>query len=151
MVEIPHSNVLDIHTSWGKLKTVKGYVELLGDLTLTRMFEIEPSVRKLFHFADKENIHSNPKFSSHAHAIVDMLDCVEHILGPDLEPLEDEMRRLGRRHKGYGVPTKFLPLMEKAVLYAMEEILHDRFTRDERNSWHIVFHFLTDRMADAME
>lgn len=97
--------MLDIHTPWGKLKTVKEYVELLGNLSLTRMFEIEPGIHKLFHFADKENIRSNPKFASHAHAIVDMLDCVKHILGPDLEPLKDKMRCLGRHHKGYGVPS----------------------------------------------
>lgn len=153
MVEIPHSVVVDIHASWGKLKRVDKLGDKLGDLILDRMFEIEPQTRKFFKFAeitDKECLHKNAMFAAHAHAIVDILDCVEHILGPDLEPLEQEMERIGRRHKEYGVPTKFLPLMEKSVLWAFEELLHDDFSRAERNSWHVVFHFITDKMIDAM-
>lgn len=41
--------------------------------------------------------------------------------------------------------------MERAVMYAMEELLEDKFTREDRNSWQVVFHFMIQHMIIGMK
>jgi hemoglobin-like flavoprotein len=151
MVEISYHTVIEVSLSWDKLKLVKGYQEKAGDLIFARLFEIEPSAREIFKFTRDEDIRQNPKFSMHAKAMVDMIDCAVALLGPDLEPLKEDLLRLGRRHVNYGVQAKFLPVMEKAVIYALEEILGSKFTRNERNNWQIVFYYMIMQMTEGME
>lgn len=152
MVEISYSSVMDVTTSWDRLKTVKDYKAQAGKLIFSRLFELEPSARKLFKFTADEDIEKNPKFSVHANQMVDMIDCAVSFLGPDLEPLVDDLIMLGQRHVAYGVQPKYLPVMEKAVVYALEELLGDaKFTREHRNSWQVVFYFMVMQMTQGME
>jgi len=72
-------------------------------------------------------------------------------LGPDLDPLKDDLIDLGKRHIGYGVKSEYLPVMERAVMFAMEEILADHFTKDDRNAWQVVFHFMITHMVTGMK
>ena len=83
--------------------------------------------------------------------MVDMIECVVSLLGPDLEPLKEELHVLGKRHIDYGVSPKYFPVMEKAVIYTLEELLDDKFTRKDRNSWQALFHYMIIEMTDSME
>jgi len=114
-----------------------------------RIFELEPETRKLFDFEPDEDVKSNLNFSRHARAMVDMMDCAVSLLGPDLDPLMEDLNDLGKRHIGYGVKVGYLPLMEKAVMYAMDEMLD--LSKEERSSWQIVFHFLITNMSTGMK
>ena len=57
---------------------------------------------------------------------------------------------LGKRHVAYGVKLEFLPIMERAVLHAMEEMLAKKFTSKDRKSWELVFHFMITNMIKGM-
>lgn len=116
-----------------------------------RVFELEPKARSLFDFTDDEEIRSNPKFSFHARNMLDMLDMAVGFLGPDLDYLRDDLHDLGRRHVSYGVDPSFLPVMERAVMYALEEFLDGRFTREDRKSWQAIFHFMVSSMMQGMK
>lgn len=152
MVEIAYSTVMDVTLSWDKLKHVKNYQDKAGDLIFTRLFEIEPSAKKLFQFSETGDVHDNAKYATHAKQMVDMIDCAVATLGPDMEPLEEELMRLGKRHlTHYGVTSRYLPVMEKAVIFAMEELLDSKFTRQDRNAWQVVFHFMVKKMVEGME
>lgn len=151
MVEISYNSVMDVTTSWDKLKHIKNYHQIAGEIIFCRVFEIEPAARKLFTFSNDEDIRKNPNFSRHANQMVDMIDCAVAFLGPDMEPLKEELMHLGERHLAYGVEAKYLPLMEKAVEYALEELLGDKFTRAQRNSWQEVFYYMVQQMTAGME
>ena len=80
-----------------------------------------------------------------------MIDLAVGFLGPDLDPLKEDLLDLGQRHIGYGVRSEYLPVMERAVMYAMEELLDDKFTKDDRNSWRSVFQFMITNMKKGMK
>ena len=90
------------------------------------IFELEPKARSLFNFTTDEDYKVNPKFYQQAHMIVDMMDMAVGFLGPDLDPLKDDLVDLGKRHVGYGVTSDYLPIMERGVMYALEEVLDDK-------------------------
>jgi hemoglobin-like flavoprotein len=106
----------------------------------------------VFKFDPAEDYRSNPAFQRHARAMVDMTDCAVSLLGPDLDPLAEDLMDLGRRHREmYGVQVEYLPTMEKAIMYAIEELVGDKLTKDDRNSWSTVFHFLITHMRKGMK
>jgi len=117
------------------------------------VFELEPQARSLFHFTIDEDIQSNPQFRIHAAAMVDMIDMAVSFLGPDLDPLQEDLIELGRRHVRYGVPLEYLPVMERAVTYMLDELLvtDGGMSRSERQSWQVVFHFMIRHMTAGMK
>lgn len=102
----------------------------------------------MFNFSATEDIKANPSFHHHASTMVDMIDMAVSFLGPDLEPLEEDF---GRRHIGYGVQSEYLPIMERAVMYALEELLDNQFSKEDRNSWQVIFHFMITHMVKGMK
>jgi hemoglobin-like flavoprotein len=72
-------------------------------------------------------------------------------LGPDLEPLQDDLVALGKRHIRYGVKAEYLPGLYHCVCYFMEELLGDKFTPVQRSSWQVVFDFMVTEMIKGLE
>lgn len=151
MPDISYGTVMAVTMSWDKLKAVPSYQDKAGELIFCRLFELEPKARNMFGYSATEEIKANPKFLIHAHSMVDMIDCAVGFLGPDLDPLVDDMQDLGKRHISYGVESEYLPVMERAVMYAMEEILDNQFTRDDRQAWQLIFHFMITNMVKGMK
>ena len=115
-----------------------------------RIFEFDTELMKLFKF-DKADLKANTKFRVHADSMVDMMDMAISLLGPDLDPLAEDLVELGKRHIAYGVKLEFLPIMERAVLHAMDEMLTSNFTSKDRRSWQLVFHFMITNMVKGMQ
>jgi len=151
MSDISYSTVMNVTGSWDRLKQSKDYQDRAGELIFDRVFELEPKAKSMFDFKADEDIKKNPRFLSQAHVMVDMIDMAVGFLGPDLDPLKEDLLDLGKRHIGYGVKPEYLPIMERAVMYAMEEILDDKFTKEDRNSWQTVFHFMIANMVEGMK
>jgi len=83
--------------------------------------------------------------------MVDMIDCAVAFLGPDLDPLEEHLRSLGKRHLKYGVKPEFLPLMGQAVLYALQKILGSKLTLEATRDWTSIFQLIATKMALGMK
>jgi hemoglobin-like flavoprotein len=150
-MSVTYSDVMSVTTSWDKAKATPNFEKVAGEAILTRMFQLEPKARELFGFSKNEVVIDNPKFGVHSKVMVDMLDLAVSFLGPDLEPIEYELLELGQRHVGYGVTADYLPVMERAVMYALEGILEDKLTREDRGSWQVVFHFIIDHMTKGIK
>jgi len=75
----------------------------------------------------------------HAAAMVDMIKCAVAFLGPDLDPLEEQLITLRKRHVKYGVMPQYLLVMGQAVLFALQQILGSKFTLDDTSDWTTVF------------
>jgi hemoglobin-like flavoprotein len=112
----------------------------------TSVFELSPGAKKMFNYSDEEDIRANPTFMIHARSMFDMIDSAVGFLGPDLDPLTEDLIELGKRHVGYGVEAQYLPIMGKALEYALEETLGAKFTRRHKESWHVVFEFMISKM-----
>jgi len=98
-----------------------------------------------------EDIKTNLKFDIHAAAMVDMIDCAVAFLGPDLDPLEEQLITLGKRHVKYGVKPQYLLVMGQAVLFALQQILGSKFTLDDTRDWTTVFQLMSSKMALGMK
>lgn len=83
--------------------------------------------------------------------MVDMIDCAVGLLGPDLDPLKEDLLDLGKRHISYGVSSDYFPVMEKAVMYMLEELLDDMLTKKDRQAWQVIFHFMISNMMKGMK
>jgi hypothetical protein len=118
---------------------------------LLRLVELDPRVGKVFGFEDGEDIRENPCYIMHAKATVERLDMAVCLLGPDLEPLEEDLRDLGERHVSYGVQTKNLPFMAKSLIGAIEKVLKGEFTADDEKAWYAVLDFMLQSMALGMK
>jgi hemoglobin-like flavoprotein len=150
-VSVSYSDVMNVTTTWDKAKRTPKFEQVAGEAILTRVFHLEPKARSMFGFSQDEEVTENPKFAVHSKVMVDMLDMAVSFLGPDLEPIEYELLDLGKRHIAYGVQPEYLPIMERAVVYALEGILDDKLTRDDRGSWQVIFQFMIEHMTKGMK
>jgi methyl-accepting chemotaxis protein len=92
----------------------------------------------------------NPCYIMHAKATVERLDMAVCLLGPDLDPLEEDLRDLGERHLSYGVRPKNLPNMVKSLIGAIENVLKDEFSAEDKEGWDAVLGFMVESMAMGM-
>lgn len=122
-----------------------------ASFNLLRLVDLDPKVRKIFGFNDGENIRENPCYIMHAKATVERLDMAVCLLGPDLEPLEEDLRDLGDRHLSYGVQPKNLPYMAKSLIGAIEKVLKDEFSDEDKLGWDAVLGFMVESMAMGMQ
>jgi hemoglobin-like flavoprotein len=148
MTDVSYATVMQVTMSWDKFKTAdqtRG-----GETIFLRLFELEPEARTLFKFTEHEDIKKNPQFAAHARAIFDMIDLVISSLGPDLEPLAEDLIDLGRRHIQHGVHKSYLPIMQRSVVDSLSQILGRHFTEDDREAWKVIFKFLISHMIKGM-
>lgn len=150
-MSVTYTDVMNVTQTWDKAKATPKFEQVAGEAILTRLFKLEPKSREMFGFSDDEAVTKNPKFAVHSKSMVDMLDLAVSFLGPDLEPIEFELLDLGKRHIAYGVHIAYLPMMERSVMYALEGILGDKLTREDRGSWQVVFQFMIEHMTKGMK
>jgi len=148
---INYNNVMDVTMSWARLKEIENYKDVAGESIFLSIFELRPEARTLFSFGASEIIKSNPQFWKHAHTMVDMIDCAVAFLGPDLEPLEEDLLELGRRHVGYGVTPEYLPTMGYALFITLEKMLGNKFQKSDKESWQCVFQFIISKMIVGIQ
>jgi hemoglobin-like flavoprotein len=124
---------------------------MFSALSLFRLVNLDPKVKKIFGFADGEDIRNNPCYVMHAKATVERLDMAVCLLGPDLEPLEEDLRDLGERHLSYGVQPKNLPYMAKSLIGAIEKVLKNKFSAEDKIGWDAVLAFMIESMTLGMK
>ena len=108
-------------------------------LLLSRLFELEPRTKKVFHFdlnysptpkALKES--GNLKF---AIRMLESFDACISMLGPETEILYEILSDIGRRHVSYGVSPHFFPFFGQAMVYALSNLLGDYMTPELKEVW----------------
>jgi hemoglobin-like flavoprotein len=148
MSDISYATVMKVCSTWDKFKTADQAGA--GHAIFSRLLELEPKARDMFKLAPHENASSSPQFKAHARTIFDMIDMIVSTLGPDLDPLADDLYDLGRRHVKHGVPMAYLHIMERSVIDSMSKVLGIKYTEDDRESWKLIFRFLTSHMIQGM-
>lgn len=117
------------------------------------MFEKDPSLRGIFDFYyDSSNdVSKCPEFQRQASRFFSMIDLAVSFLGPDLEPLYEDMVDCGKRHKQYGVDPASLDVMKESIIVAMQKLLKDGFTPEDEEGWSKVLQFMVDAMKEGMK
>ncbi len=103
-----------------------------------RLFSIDPSTRPMF--PDDMTAQSG-KVMAAIGAVVQSLTDLDAILEP--------VRKLAVRHVLYGVQEAHYASVGAALLWALEHMLGDGFTREVRDAWAAAYEFLSHTMIEA--
>ena len=120
-----------------------------------RMFELEPDCIRMFGFPldtkyDDPALSNDEKFVKKGIALIVAVDIALTFLGPDLEPLEDQLVELGTRHVGRQCKPKHWPMVGVALFYTLEQALGDKFTKEIQDCWVTLYNFLGYHMIRGL-
>jgi len=104
----------------------------------TRLFELDPSLRRLF----KGNLENQASMFVTALNMA-VLQLVEQGFVPQ------SVRELGARHAGYGVEPSHYATFGEALLRTLADLLGERFTPEVREAWTEAYETLAVAMKQA--
>ena len=108
-------------------------------LFYSRLFELDPSLRRLFRQTDVAE--QGKKLMQTLAVAVAGLD--------RLDTLVPAVEALGRRHVGYGVRDEHYATVGAALLWTLEQGLGEAFTPDVREAWTAAYLLLAGVMTVA--
>ena len=114
--------------------------ETAAEIFYNRLFELDPSLRRLFHTDMEEQ---GQKLMSTLAVAVGGLDNLDAIL-----PV---VRDLGSRHGGYGVEPSHYETVGSALIWTLEQGLGDDFTEQTKEAWVAAYGLLSSVMIEAGE
>jgi hemoglobin-like flavoprotein len=126
-----------VQTSFAQVAPI---ADQAGVLFYDRLFQLDPSLRPLFHGDIREQ----------SRKLMQMLAVAVHGLD-DLDSIVPAVQALGRRHVGYGVTASHFDTVASALLSTLETGLGPRFTTEVRDAWVAVYSLLTTTMRSAMD
>ncbi len=95
-----------------------------GTLIFSRMFVLDPSLRRLFRSGPREQARKVMPVVSIA------IKALNHI-----DPLLPVIEDLGRDYAGYSVTEGQYETAGEALMWALESVLGDKFTPETRDAW----------------
>ena len=128
---IPKQVIL-VQTSFAHVRSI---ADVAAALFYKRLFELDPSLRVLFHGDMEEQ----------GRKLMAMLSLV--IRGLDrLELLVPAIQQLGGRHHGYGIRAEHYATVGAALIWTLGQGLGERFTPDVAAAWASAYQLLSDTM-----
>ncbi len=111
-----------------------------ADLFYTRLFELDPSLRRMF---PNDLTEQKRKLMTTLTVVVNGLT--------RLEALVPAVQALGRRHAGYGVQPEHYQTVATALLWTLEQGLGEAFTPQTKEAWVAAYTLLAQTMIAAAE
>lgn len=112
--------------------------ETAAKLFYKRLFELDPSLRSMFHGDMKQQ----------GKKLMDMIALVVVNLR-NIERVLPGVRALGKRHAGYRVQDEQYDTVGAALLWTLQRGLGEAFTDDVRDAWSAAFEVLATTMKEA--
>ncbi len=107
-------------------------------LFYARLFDLNPSLRALFH----SDLHEQ------GHKLMQMIGVA--VRGLDqLHEIVPTVQQLGQRHAAYGVQNNDYATVGAALLWTLEQGLGEQFTPEVRAAWTKTYTLLADTMRAA--
>ena len=119
-------------------KSVRPILDSATLMFYDRLFELDPSLRKLFHTAREEQAR---KLADMLVLVIDGLAHPEEILG--------NIKALGLRHIGYGVLSEHYTTVGESLLWTLRTGLGEGFTPGTEDAWKSAYMFLASAMQRA--
>jgi hemoglobin-like flavoprotein len=124
-----------VQASW---KQVQPIADQAAALFYSRLFTLEPSVKRLFKGDMQEQ----------GRKLMQMISVAVNSLAR-LESIVPAVRALGRRHAGYGVEPRHYVLVESALVWTLEQGLGKDFTEEVEDAWRTAYRVLATTMQQA--
>lgn len=125
-----------VKKSFAKIEPI---AETAADLFYTRLFELDPGLRRLFKGNMKEQ----------GRKLMNMIGLA--VKGIDrIDELAPTIQMLGIRHSNYGVKDQHYETVADALLWTLEKGLGEDFTNETETAWTEVYMLLTQTMKDAV-
>lgn len=105
-----------------------------------RLFEMDPSARRLFH----------NDIALQGRKLMDMLTDVVNALD-NFQPMRFRLAELGRKHAGYGVRPEQYETLTSALLWAIGQELEADFDPPTREAWHLAITSICAAMKAGIE
>lgn len=119
---------------------VEPIAETAAALFYGRLFELDPSLRALFHGDMNEQ---GRKLMTTLKVVVASVNRLDAIV--------PAVQHLGRRHAGYQVEARHYDTVGEALLWTLEKGLGPSFTPQTRQAWAEVYVILANVMKQAAE
>lgn len=127
-----------IRASWSSVGQIQ---DVAATLFYDRLFELDPTVRRLFRRAD---------MAQQKKILMQTLTVVVRSLDR-LDQLVPAIEALGRRHAGYGVREEHYDTVGAALLWTLGQGLGDGFTPELEAAWTDAYTTLASVMIGATE
>lgn len=98
---------------------------------------------------NSEEMFASPKFIKQYTATLQTVDAAVGMLGADLAPLVDILKKLGKRHVAYGVLEAHYPIVGQALIETLEAALGDKFTDDVKAAWVEIYGIISSTMIEG--
>lgn len=132
---MPTLTELQRHTAQGAFAQILPNTETLGLLFYAHLFELDPSLRALFH-TDLE---------TQGHTLMTMLQlCVEGL--NERAELQFALKNLGARHAEYGVKLRDYATVTQALLWTLEQGLGTDWNAETENALRAVIDLFAAEM-----
>jgi hemoglobin-like flavoprotein len=132
--------------------------EEIGNAILLELFEIEPATKIVFGYQpnSRQDIKSHPVLRMglmvHGQRIVQMIDQVLDVLGPDTDVLKEILADVGQRHQRKGVQKEHFVHMGSAIRGALSKILEpENYSAEVDMAWKDIFDKLSQTIVQSME
>jgi hemoglobin-like flavoprotein len=129
---LPSADIVLVQQSFRKVTPV---ADQAAALFYARLFEIEPSVRRLFSGDMEEQGRRLMTTLANAVEALDRFDTIEPTL-----------REMGARHAQYGVRDQHYPSIGAALLWALERALGPAFTPAVKAAWSTTYSTIANAM-----
>ena len=127
-----------IRASWASVEPIQ---DVAATLFYDRLFELDPTLRRLFRNAD---------MAQQKKILMQTLTVVVKSLDR-LDQLVPAIEALGRRHAGYGVRAEHYETVGAALLWTLGQGLGEGFTTDVERAWTEAYSTLASVMIAAAE
>ena len=124
-----------VQSSWHQVPFT---LEQTADRFYTRLFEVDPALKRLFRGDMKEQ----------GRRSMAMLTFIVDSLGR-LDEIVPALRSLGSRHAGYGVRDEHYGTVGETLLWTLESSLGAGFTAEMRSAWGAALETLASTMLQA--
>ena len=135
MSDLTKEQITLIQESYQSIQAQQGY---LAEAFYRTLFRIAPSARALF----PEDI------SGQMDKFGDMLDFIVNNLGTPWI-FTGKVKRLGRRHTGYGATPEHYDVVGEALLQAIEEMAPNSLSEAEVEAWTSGYQGIANMMKEA--
>jgi hemoglobin-like flavoprotein len=115
-----------------------------------------PDALPIFSFAkdtvvDEAFLLKSPRLRAHAIFLMRTFSSTLDMLGPDLEVLYETLAELGEKHKRFGLTEEHYKFMGIALVEAVQELLGDEFTGEQKVSWEECWNVMIHTMLHGVE
>ncbi len=124
-----------VQRSW---KQVLPIADTAAEMFYTKLFSLDPSVKRLF----------KGDMKAQGRKLMAMIGTAVGGL-TNLPAIVPAVQELGRRHVKYGVKDSHYDIVGDALLWTLEQGLGDAFTPDVKAAWTAVYGVLATTMKDA--